>query len=589
MSGKNDAQAQAAGRLQHIGSQLDGENTFFNPNRLKYAASLPKGRPVNNTPLNPLTFLLRSAYIRPQRIAMKHPAIGVEWTYSEWAMRVCALAYGLKKRGIKPGERVAVICPNVPMILDLIQAVPAVHGVIVPMNIRLTKAEVNYILEHSGAVMVVADHEFAHLAADFKGPVIVSKDSGGRDPTCQYEQLIEEGRHEADTIGWQGHTLIEDEESNYAICYTSGTTGRPKGVVTTYRGTYLAALSNAMESRMFTESTYLWILPAFHAMGWTFPFAVTAASSGQVCLRSVGDYSPIWESFSRDKITHYCAAPTVQIGICNHPQAHKITHDIRTLVAGAAPSAFLINTLEKKLGIQVIHVYGLTETYGPMTNCIQHPEWAVELHEEEFYRRKAMQGHAFVGADEARVIRPESDPSKGYEDVTPNGKEVGEIVMRGNIVMKEYWNNPEATAEAFEGGWFHSGDLAVRMPYGMISIQDRSKDIIISGGENASSLSIESAIYQHPDVLECAVVARPHEKFGERAHAFIILRPHAEPKWAGKEDEFHVELKTFVKPLLPGFARPEWVEVVPELPKTSTGKIQKHELRKRFKSIIPGQ
>lgn len=352
-------------------------------------------------------------------------------------MRVCALAYGLKQKGIKPGDRVAVICPNVPMILDLIQALPAIHAVIVPMNIRLTKPEVNYILEHSGSKLVIVDHEFAKLAEDFKGEVIISKDSGGRDPTDPYEQLIESGRHDADTTGWAGHTLIEDEDANLAICYTSGTTGRPKGVVTTFRGTYLAALSNAMESRLSFESTYLWILPAFHALGWTFPFAVTAATAGQVCLRSVGDYSPIWESFSRDKITTYCAAPTVQIGICNHPSAHSIPHDIRTLIAGAAPSPFLINTLEKKLNIQVIHVYGLTETYGPITNCIQHPEWSVELDDDEFFRRKAMQGHAFVGSDEARVIRQDSDPSKGYEDVTPNGKEVGEIVMRGNIVMKE--------------------------------------------------------------------------------------------------------------------------------------------------------
>lgn len=200
-----------------------------------------------------------------------------------------------------------------------------------------------------------------------------------------------------------------------------------------------------------------------------------------------------------------------------------------------------------------------------------------------------MQGHAFVTSDEARVIRPESDASKGFEDVTPNGHEIGEIVMRGNIVMKEYYNDPEATAKAFEGGWFHTGDLAVRQPYGMLSIQDRSKDIIISGGENASSLSIESVIYQHPDVLECAVVARPHDTYGERAHAFIILRPHAAEQWAKRPEEFAVALKGFTRPLLPGFARPEWVEIVADLPKTSTGKIQKHELRKRFKSIIPGQ
>lgn len=500
-------------------------------------------------------------------------------------MRVCAIAYALKKRGIKRGDRVAVICPNVPMILDMIQACPAVHAIVVPLNIRLTVPEVDYILEHSGSKMLIVDHEFAHLAKNFKGEVIVSKDSGGRDPTDAYEQFIETGKYEADFVGWQGLELIDDEDAGLAICYTSGTTGRPKGVLTTFRGTYLGALGNAFSAKMDHESNYLWILPAFHALGWCFPFAVTAATSGQVCLRSVGDYSPIWESIGRDKITVYCAAPTVQIGIINHPSARPVEHDIRTLVAGAAPSAFLINTLETKLNIKVVHVYGLTETYGPITNNVEQPEWRTELTQEEFYKRKAMQGHAFITADECRVIRPESSAADGYEDVSPDGHEVGEIVMRGNIALKEYWNDPEATAKAFEGGWFHSGDLAVRMPYGMISIQDRSKDIIISGGENASSLSIEAAIYQHPDVLECAVVARPHEKYGERAHAFIILRPHTLAKWDGRPDAFAQELKDFCKPLLPGFARPEWVELTTDLPKTSTGKIQKHELRKRFPRI----
>lgn len=281
-------------------------------------------------------------------------------------------------------------------------------------------------------------------------------------------------------------------------------------------------------------------------------------------------------------------APTVAIGIINSSWARPVPHAIRVLLAGAAPSAFLIKTLETKLNIRVVHVYGLTETYGPFTTCIQHPEWDTELDEEEFFRRKAMQGHAFVTAEEARIVDHEGSNKDGLLDVTPNGNQVGEIVMRGNIVMKEYWNNPEETAKAFEGGFFHSGDLAVRMPYGMISVQDRSKDIIISGGENASSLSIESVIYQHPDVLECAVVARPHEKYGERAHSFVILRPTATSKWQNNADGFAVDLKSFVRPLLPGFARPEWVEIVADLPKTSTGKIQKHELRKRFPKIIPG-
>lgn len=499
-------------------------------------------------------------------------------------MRVCALAYGLKRRGIKRGDKVCVISPNVPLILDLLQAVPAIHAVIVPMNIRLTKPEAKYIIEHSGSKLVLVDHEFAQLAEGF-GNVIISKDVGGRDPTDAYEQLIQSGREDAETLGWAGLELIDDEDADFAICYTSGTTGRPKGVVTTYRGTYLAALNNAIESGLTHESNYLWILPAFHTNGWCFPFAVPAISAGQVCLRSVGDYTPVWDALRNHGVTNYCAAPTVQIGIINHKDARPVEQKVLTFVAGAAPSASLINSLEK-LNIHVVHVYGLTETYGPVTCYQEREEWK-DLDETEKYKRKAMQGYAYISSDETRVIRTDSSAADGYEDVNPDGKEVGEIVVRGNLTMKGYYNNPEETAKAFEGGFFHTGDLAVRQPYGMISIQDRSKDIIISGGENASSLSVESALYEHPDVLEVAVVARPHEKYGERAHAFIILRDGK--KWAARHPEFEVELKEFSRSRLPGFARPEWVEVVEALPKTSTGKIQKHELRKKFKSIIPGQ
>lgn len=228
------------------------------------------------------------------------------WLIRHRAMRICALAYGLKKHGIARGDRVCVICPNVPMILDLIQALPAIHAVIVPMNIRLTKPEVDYILEHSGSKMIIVDSDFKHLAEGFKGEVIISNDSAGRDPSDPYEQLIQEGKQQADTVGWKGLPLIDDEDANLAICYTSGTTGRPKGVLTTFRGSYLAGLANVFEAEMTSRSVYLWILPAFHAVGWTYPFAITAASSGQVCLRSVADYTPIWDSFLNHGVTVSC-------------------------------------------------------------------------------------------------------------------------------------------------------------------------------------------------------------------------------------------------------------------------------------------
>lgn len=480
-----------------------------------------------------------------------------------------------------------VVAPNTPMFADALQAIGAVQAIVVPVNIRLIAAEVEYLLENSGATFVLVDSEFAHLVAGTSMPVVVCEDSGAY--TDPYEAFLR-GGEEYDVangdLGWSGLEFQTDELATFAICYTSGTTSRPKGVETTLRGTYLAAIANAVESGMNSESRYLWILPMFHCLGWTFFAACNVSQSTQVCLRSVGDYSEVWKGFLERGITHYCGAPTVQLAIASHAMARKPPQAITTCIAGAAPTATLIKSLES-LGIMVTHVYGLTETYGPLTKT-----YFIDPASPDYYKLKARQGAGFLTADDIRVVRliPEGEEPNikegGLVETRLDGLEVGEIVMRGNIVMKGYWRNPKATAEAFAGGWFHTGDLAVRFPDGTFAIQDRSKDIIISGGENISSLSVEAELSSHPDVHEIAVVARAHEKFGERPHAFVVLKDGA--KWHGKHADFEGHLKKFAKTKMPGFAVPEWIEVVPELEKTSTGKVQKKVLREQLKKRLGG-
>ncbi|CUA73936.1 fatty-acyl-CoA synthase [Rhizoctonia solani] len=547
--------------------------------RLGHASGLP----VNITPLNPVSFLLRAALIYPNKLALTAPdgPQPVAYSFSVWAQRVQNLAYALKRvHGIKPGDRVAVIAPNCPLIADAHFGVLAARAVITPINTRLTIPEVDYILEHSGAKLVLVDYEFVKFVEGKKIPYIVCNDTGrAGDP---YEDYLAQGRKLSREEGWEGLDMEPDENANASLCYTSGTTGRPKGVISTFRGSYLAAVANAYEARITRDSTYLWILPMFHACGWTYPWASVFAFATQVTIRTVVN-SVIWGHFIKSGVTHYCGAPTVQIGIVNAPEARRLEHQVHAIIAGSAPTAHLIGELEKK-NIHVTHVYGLTEasTYGPFTRNHPQPEWA-RITLDERAKFMARQGQAFATADEARVVY--TDSGESLRDVPADGKTVGEIVVRGNIVMKEYFCDPEATKKAFQGGHFWSGDLAVRHPDGTIAITDRSKDIIISGGENASSLAIEQELSTHPDVLEVAVISRSHAKWGERAMAYVILHGHKAAKWKGKHAAFEADLKEHAKKRLPGFACPEWVEVVPELPKTSTGKIQKNVLRGRASKL----
>ncbi|GLB36300.1 putative AMP-binding enzyme C-terminal domain [Lyophyllum shimeji] len=533
--------------------------------------------PVHIHPLNPLDFLLRAAQIYPEKVALVHRDVAhpVHYTFAVWAQRVQNLAYALIKAAVKPGDRVAVIAPNSPLIADAHFGVIAARAILTPINTRLRPQEVAYILEHSGARLILVDYEYTHLIKGTNIPFIVSNDTGK--PGDPYETFLSDGRKFSGEKGWAGLDADSDENTPCVLCYTSGTTGRPKGVLTTLRGSYLAAIANAFEGQMNSHSTYLWILPMFHAAGWTFPWASVFAFATQITLRTV-NYTHIWNHLLHSGVTHYCGAPTVQIGIINDPLAKKPPQPVKAIIAGAAPTPHLIAGLET-IGITPIHVYGLTEVKRDQADP---PESALTCCRPMRSKLMARQGHAFATAQEVRVVYQPAEHSKEDEliDVPRDGKTLGEIVTRGNIVMKEYFRDPEATAKAFRGGAFRSGDLAVWHPDGTVAIMDRSKDIIISGGENASSLAIEQELASHPHVLEVTVVARKHIKWGERPMAFVVLHPQHASKWAGRHHDFADDLKAHAKARLPGFACPEWVEVVPELPKTSTGKILKTELRK---------
>ena len=507
---------------------------------------------VYRSELTPVSFLRRSAYMFPDRTAVVYGER--RYSYAELEERVNRLASRLRDAGLGKGDRVAFLCPNTPPMLEAHFAVPAAGMVLVAINTRLGKDEVAYIIEHSGAKMVFVDAELERLLEDVEGVEVVRvDDTGERDDP--YEAYVAGGSPEPVP------SVLEDEEETISINYTSGTTGRPKGVMYTHRGAYLSALGNIIEVGMGYETRYLWTLPMFHCNGWTFPWAVTAIAGTHVCLRKV-EPARIWELFESEGITHYCAAPTVQIGIVNDEAAHELEIDVTAAIAGAPPSPTLLGQLTE-LNIRPLHIYGLTETYGPMTTSGIHPEWE-ELDNEDRARIMARQGQGYVTADLVRVV------DENMNDVEQDGETMGEIVMHGNMVMKGYFENEEATREAFEGGWYHSGDVAVWHPDGYIEIRDRSKDIIISGGENISTIEVEQAVDQHPAVMECAVVAIPDEKWGERPKAFVTLKKGQEAS--------EQEIIDFCKERIARFKAPAAVEFT-DLPKTSTGKVQKFVLR----------
>ncbi len=511
---------------------------------------------VYRTELTPLQFLRRSTDVFPDKIAVVHGE--KRFTYREFNERVNRLASGLRAAGLKKEDRVAFLCPNTPPLLEAHFGVPAAGGVLVAINTRLSAPEIGYILQHSGSRYLFVDTELEGLLLDdyVAGIQIVRITDTGEagDP---YEDFLAAASPEP-VASW-----LEDEEETISINYTSGTTGRPKGVMYTYRGATLNAMGEVIETGMNFDSVYLWTLPMFHCNGWCFTWAVTAVAGTHVCLRKV-EPDKIWDLFESEGVTHYNGAPTVQISLVNHPKAHRMERQVTVTIAGAPPSPTIIGQL-KELNFRPVHVYGLTETYGPFTVCEWHSEWN-ELSNEEQANKLARQGQSYLHWDNVRVVDSEMN------DVPKDASTMGEVVMRGNGVMKGYYAQAEATTEAFKGGYFHSGDLGVVHPDGYIELRDRKKDIIISGGENISTIEVEQVISRHPAVLEVAIVAIPDEKWGERPKAFVTLKPGA----VATEEE----IIEFCRDNLARYKAPAAVEFGP-LPKTSTGKVQKFVLREK--------
>ncbi|ORY69462.1 AMP-binding domain protein [Pseudomassariella vexata] len=542
--------------------------------------------------LSPTIFLERAAAIEPDALAIYHVTANnrvLRRSYMEFADRARGLAYFLLKRGYR---RVGVLATNTPAFLESIFGVVAAGGVIVPANYRLKPDDITYIFDFAEVDSIIVDHEFVPLLDEFKKlhpnvPFIIDNDTDATEgELCgPFDDAVLEGLNydiAQGRKGWAGlHSQASDEDDMMAIPFTSGTTSRPKGVVMTHRGAYLASLANIIESGLnydFGRCRYLWTLPLFHALGWTFPWSVTAVRGTHYCLRKI-DYPLIWKLLKEEKITHFNAAPTVNTLLCAAKEAERLPETVRVTVAASPPTAHLFKTMTD-LNLRPVHVYGMTETYGPITKGYPIPEWD-NLPEAEKYAKMARQGHGFVASLPIRVIKPDQ-PDGVLIDVARDGKETGEIVFFGNICCKGYYKDPEATRKLFAGGALHSGDLAVWHRDGSAQIQDRAKDIIISGGENISSVALESMLVQHPDVLEAGVVAVPDSHWGERPKAYLTVKegkknldPQEVIQWAKNQNR------------ISRFMVPREVEIIEELPKTSTGKIQKTVLREWVKKGVP--
>ncbi len=523
---------------------------------------------ANYVPLSPVGFLLRSAAVYPQRLSVVHGERRYTWRQS--LERCRRLASALAARGIGRGDTVALMVPNIPEGFEAHFGVPMAGAVLNALNIRLDAETIAFILKHGDAKVLITDTEFSPVIGralallDDKPLVIDIADAAGpggeRLGEIEYEAFLAAGDPDFAEL------TPGDEWDAISLNYTSGTTGNPKGVVYHHRGAYLNALGNILTWGMPTHPVYLWTLPMFHCNGWCFPWTVTALAGTHVCLRRT-EAGAIYDAIERDGVTHLCGAPVVMNMLLN-ARTQKLPRPVEMMTAGAAPPATVIGGMEA-LGFHITHVYGLTEVYGPAVVCAWHDEWDM-LSADERARLKARQGVAYPVLDGLMVANSDT-----LEPVPQDGMTMGEIFMRGHIVMKGYLKNPKATNEAFAGGWFHTGDLAVAHPDGYIEIKDRSKDIIISGGENISTIEVEDVLYRHPAVLEAAVVARPDANWGETPCAFVTLKDGATADAA--------DIIAFCRQHLARFKAPRHVIFGP-LPKTSTGKIQKFVLRDQAKA-----
>ena len=532
-------------------------------------------QPANFVALSPVSFVERSAEVFGDLTAVVHGAR--RYTWAQTRERSARLAAALRALGVGRGSTVSVMLPNTPEMVEAHYAVPALNAVLNTLNTRLDAPLLAWQMNHCEAQVLITDREFAAVMAPAlralreqhgRSPVVIDVDDseyrgpGERLGTLEYEALL--AAHEPLPV-LEGPA---DEWDAIAVSYTSGTTGDPKGVVTHHRGAYLNAVCNAATWTMPQFPRYLWTLPMFHCNGWCFPWTVAMQGGTHVCLRRV-EAQAILDAIREHGVDHYCAAPIVHSLIYNAPEALRqgITQQVRGMVAGAAPPAAMIEGMAR-IGFDITHVYGLTEVYGPAAVAVKRPSWAGESLSEQT-RLNGRQGVRYPLQEGMRVLHPET-----LQAVPADGQTMGEIMFRGNIVMKGYLKNPAATAKAFEGGWFHTGDLAVLEPDRYAKIRDRSKDVIISGGENISSPEIEDVLYQHGDVVECAVIGVPHDKWGETPKALVVLRAGSTATEA--------ELLEFCRQRMAHFKCPTSVDLVAELPRTATGKLQKFKLRERF-------